>query len=55
MSRDQQLPGSSLLSKVQPRLHTPIGSCLAIGVLAFFRMLQYTGAASVALAATGMI
>jgi urea carboxylase system permease len=55
MSRDQQLPGSSLLSKVQPRLHTPIGSCIAIGVLAFIPMLQYTGAAIVAIAATGMI
>jgi amino acid transporter len=55
MSRDEQLPGSSLLRKVHPRLHTPIGSCIAIGVLAFIPMLQYTGAAIVAIAATGMI
>jgi hypothetical protein len=41
------------LSKVHPRLHTPIGSCIAIGVLAFIPMLQYTGAAIVAIAATG--
>src|SRR6266545_2292833 len=40
---------------VHPRLHTPIGSCIAVGVLAFIPMLQYTGAAIVAIAATGMI
>jgi len=55
MSRDEQLPASSVLRKVHPRLHTPIGSCIVIGVLAFVPMLQYTGAAIVAIAATGMI
>src|SRR6266478_111034 len=55
MSRDERLPGSRLLSKVHPQLHTPIGSCLAIGVLAFIPMLQYAGAGIIAIAATGMI
>src|SRR5438309_959684 len=55
MSRDEQLPGSSLLRAVNPRLHTPIGSCIAVGAIAFIPMLQYTGAAIVAIAATGMI
>jgi urea carboxylase system permease len=55
MSRDDKLPGSKVLSKVHPTLHTPIGACLAIGVLAFIPMLQFAGAAIVAIAATGMI
>ena len=55
MSRDDRLPISGVLSKVQPRLHTPIGSCLAIGILAFIPMLQYAGAGIIAIAATGMI
>ena len=55
MSRDDQLPGSPALRWVHPRLHTPIGCCIAIGVLAFIPMLQYAGAAYVAIAATGMI
>ena len=55
MSRDERLPLSKTLSKVNPRWHTPMGACIAIGVLAFIPMLQYTGAAIVAIAATGMI
>jgi amino acid transporter len=55
MARDQQLPGSKVLSSVHPQLHTPIGACIAIGVLAFLPMIQYAGAAIVAIAATGMI
>jgi urea carboxylase system permease len=55
MSRDDKLPGSKVLSKVNPQLHTPIGSCIAIGVLAFIPMLQYAGAGIIAIAATGMI
>ena len=34
MARDDQLPFSKTLSKVSPRLHTPIGACIIIGVLA---------------------
>jgi len=55
MSRDDALPASKQLSWVHPKLHTPIGSCIAIGALAFIPMLQYAGAAIIAIAATGMI
>jgi urea carboxylase system permease len=55
MARDQALPASKQLSWVHPRLHTPIGTCLAIGALAFIPMLQYAGAGIIAIAATGMI
>ena len=55
MSRDDSLPISGLLRKVNSRWHTPIGSCLAIGILAFIPMLQFAGAGIVAIAATGMI
>jgi urea carboxylase system permease len=55
MSRDDRLPISRLLAKVHPQLHTPIGSCLAIAILAFIPMLQFAGASYVAIAATGMI
>ena len=55
MSRDGVLPASKQLSWVHPKLHTPIGSCLAVGVLAFIPMLQYAGAGIIAIAATGMI
>jgi len=55
MSRDDRLPGSRVLSKVHHTLHTPIGSCIAIAILAFIPMLQFAGAGIVAIAATGMI
>jgi urea carboxylase system permease len=55
MSRDDTLPISGVLRKVYPKLHTPIGSCIAIGILAFIPMLQFAGAGIVAIAATGMI
>jgi urea carboxylase system permease len=55
MSRDNALPASKQLSWVHPKLHTPIGSCIAVGVLAFIPMLQYAGAGIIAIAATGMI
>jgi amino acid transporter len=55
MSRDDRLPGSRWLAEVHPKLHTPIVSCVAVGVLAFIPMLQYAGAGIIAIAATGMI
>ena len=55
MSRDGRLPASKALSWVHPQLHTPVGACIAIGVLAFIPMLQYAGAGIIAIAATGMI
>ena len=55
MARDDQLPISRPLARVNPDLHTPVWSCIAIGVLAFIPMLQFAGAGIVAIAATGMI
>jgi urea carboxylase system permease len=55
MSRDDALPASKQLSWVHPKLHTPVGACIAIGLLAFIPMLQYAGAGIIAIAATGMI
>src|SRR5204863_8342752 len=55
MSRDDRLPASRWLAKVHHRLHTPIGSCLAVGALAAIPMIQYAGVAIIAIAATGMI
>jgi urea carboxylase system permease len=55
MSRDNQLPISGVLSRVSPRLHTPIWSCIVIALLSAIPFLQYSGAATIAIAATGMI
>jgi urea carboxylase system permease len=55
MSRDDALPGSKYLRKVNPKLHTPFWACIAIGVLSGIPFIQYTGVAIIAIAATGMI
>jgi hypothetical protein len=55
MSRDNQLPFSSVLSRVAPRLHTPVGACLVVGILAAVPLIQFSGAGIIAIAATGMI
>jgi amino acid transporter len=55
MARDDTLPASKGLSWVHPQLHTPVWSCVAIGVLSFLPLLQYAGAGIIAIAATGMI
>jgi len=55
MSRDKQLPFSSLLSKVFPSLHTPVWSCIAVAVLSAVPFIQFSGAGIIAIAATGMI
>src|SRR5215468_3325789 len=55
MSRDNQLPFSNVLSRVAPSLHTPIGACLVVGILAAVPLIQYSGAGIIAIAATGMI
>ncbi|HEY2505368.1 MAG TPA: amino acid permease [Streptosporangiaceae bacterium] len=55
MARDNQLPISKPLSRVSPSLHTPVWTCIAIAVLAAIPFLEYSGAATVAIAATGMI
>jgi len=55
MARDRKLPLSQVLSGVHHTLHTPIGACIAIGVLAGLPLLYYAGAALIAIGATGMI
>ncbi len=55
MSRDDQLPLSKALSKVHPRLHTPIGSCIAVALIAAIPFIQFAGATVIAVSATAMI
>jgi urea carboxylase system permease len=55
MARDDQLPGSSLLNKVSPTLHTPWVACIAVTLISAIPLLQYAGAAYLAIAATGLI
>jgi amino acid transporter len=55
MARDDQLPGSRFMSKVSPHLHTPIGACIVVGLLAGIPFLQFAGASTIAVAATATI
>src|ERR1035438_2798415 len=55
MSRDNQLPFSRPLSKVSPTLHTPIWSCVAVAVISAVPFIQFSGAGTIAIAATAMI
>jgi amino acid transporter len=55
MSRDDALPASKHLSKVNPKLHTPVLSCIIVGLLSAIPFIQYAGVAIIAIAATGMI
>jgi amino acid transporter len=55
MARDNQLPFSKPLSRVSPTLHTPVWTCVTIAVIAAIPFIQFTGAATIAIAATAMI
>ena len=55
MARDGKLPGGSMWNRVSTTLHTPIGTCIVVGVLAGLPLVYYTGAALIAIGATGMI
>jgi amino acid transporter len=55
MARDNQLPVSKPLAKVNPRLHTPVWSCIAIGALSAIPFIQFAGAAVIAVGATASI
>jgi amino acid transporter len=55
MARDGKLPGGSYFNRVSPSLHTPIGTCIVIGVLAALPLIYYAGAGLIAIGATGMI
>jgi amino acid transporter len=55
MARDNQLPFSKPLARVSPSLHTPLWTCIVIAVLAAIPFIQFTGAGTIATAATAMI
>jgi amino acid transporter len=55
MARDGKLPGGSYFNKVSTTMHTPIGTCIVIGVLAGLPLIYYAGAGIIAIGATGMI
>jgi len=55
MARDDALPGSRYLSKVNKDLHTPIWACIVVGIISGIPFIQYAGVAIIAIAATGMI
>lgn len=55
MARDGKLPLGLKWNKVSSSLHTPVGTCLVVGVLAGLPLVYYTGAALIAIGATGMI
>src|ERR1700683_1800383 len=55
MARDNQLPFSGPLAKVCPGLHTPVWTCIVVAALAAVPFIKYSGAGTIAIAATGMI
>jgi urea carboxylase system permease len=55
MARDDRLPGSRFLARVDARHRTPATACATVSVLAAIPLLQYAGATYLAIAATGMI
>jgi urea carboxylase system permease len=55
MARDHKLPFGRIYNRVSPSLHTPVGTCIVIGVLSAIPLLYYAGAGIIAIAATGMI
>lgn len=55
MARDGALPFSRFAGRVHSRFHTPIFTCIGVGILAGIPLIQYAGAGIIAIAATGMI
>ena len=55
MARDDQLPLSKPLAKVNPRLHTPVWTCVVVGLLSAIPFIQFAGAAVIAVGATASI
>ena len=55
MARDGKLPFGKQFNKVSASLHTPIGTCIVVGVLAGLPLVYYVGAGTIAIGATGMI
>src|SRR6059058_347859 len=55
MARDGKLPLARYYNRVSPTLHTPVITCLVVGVLAALPFIYYAGAGLIAIVATGMI
>lgn len=55
MARDDQLPFSKAMAKVNPSLHTPVATCIIVGALALIPFIQFVGAAVIAVGATASI
>ena len=55
MARDGKLPLGTVWNRVNPTLHTPVGTCIVVGVLAGLPLVYYAGAGLIAIGATGMI
>ena len=55
MGRDGKLPLAKYWNNVSASLHTPVGTCIVIGVLAGLPLLAYASAFTIAIGATGMI
>jgi len=55
MARDNQLPFSKTMAKVNPRLHTPVATCVIIGALAATPFIQFSGPTVIAVGATASI
>jgi len=55
MARDGKLPLARFYNKVSPTLHTPVITCVVVGVLAALPFIYYAGAGLIAIVATGMI
>src|SRR4029078_6591395 len=45
IARDDALSGALFLRKVNPQLHTPVWSCIAVGILAGIPFIQFAGVA----------
>jgi amino acid transporter len=55
MARDDQLPFSKTMAKVNPSLHTPVATCIIVGLLSAVPFVQFAGAAVIAVGATASI
>jgi amino acid transporter len=55
MARDNQLPFSKPMAKVNPRLHTPVATCIVVGALSAIPFIQFAGASTIAVGATASI
>jgi len=55
MARDDQLPFSKAMAKVNPRLHTPVATCIIVGALSAVPFIQFAGASTIAVGATASI